>query len=282
MTLTKADKAVIAAFTEHRHASSKALSTDGHTLDGHWMGGSGIAHWSGNKIHFTDLGSKGAQTVQRAIAKEAPRNWLAQNPTAEQHRARGKERLDAAMRLYHRDNYDGAISQAAAAASDFSDAGDPTGAFNARDIARAAYVESQVHIPAPKQRNPSRSFLVGNPSSGSKQRSRGVRGYVAPLAVDVEIQVTPEFDESYVSSANYLIQMYNESWPDAAKAVRFAAELGGSGVQGRSGYLSFSRIRPAGARLDVNDPFASRPAFFRHKQWLGSFERKHGYRDRKK
>jgi hypothetical protein len=40
------------------------------------MGGNGIATWEGGKIHFQDLGSKSAQSVQKAVAKEAPRNWI--------------------------------------------------------------------------------------------------------------------------------------------------------------------------------------------------------------
>jgi len=80
-SLTAADKRVIAAFTEHRAASSRLLSTDGQRLDGNYMGGSGIATWEGGKIHFHDLGGKTSQTVQRAVAKEAPRNWLARNPS---------------------------------------------------------------------------------------------------------------------------------------------------------------------------------------------------------
>jgi hypothetical protein len=79
-SLTKADKGVIRAFTEHRTATSNLLATDGQTLDGNFMGGKGIATWEAGKIHFHDLGSKTAQTVQRAVAKEAPRNYLASNP----------------------------------------------------------------------------------------------------------------------------------------------------------------------------------------------------------
>jgi len=77
MTLTKTDKAVIRAFTEHYAASSKKLSTDGKRLDGHWMGGNGIAVWRGGKIVMPDLGSKAAQTVQNAVKREAPANWFA-------------------------------------------------------------------------------------------------------------------------------------------------------------------------------------------------------------
>lgn len=70
------DAQVIKAFTERRAASSSKLHTDGRRLDGLWMGGNGIAVWEGGKIHFSDLGSKAAQAVQRAVAKEAPRNWI--------------------------------------------------------------------------------------------------------------------------------------------------------------------------------------------------------------
>lgn len=70
------DAQVIKAFTEQRAASSSRLHTDGRRLDGLWMGGNGIAVWEGGKIHFSDLGSKAAQSVQKAVAKEAPRNWI--------------------------------------------------------------------------------------------------------------------------------------------------------------------------------------------------------------
>lgn len=69
-------KKVIAAFLDKEKMDGKNLSTDGKQLDGNWMGGRGVAKWEGGKIKFTDLGSKAAQTVQRAIRKEAPKNWL--------------------------------------------------------------------------------------------------------------------------------------------------------------------------------------------------------------
>lgn len=70
------DAKVIKAFTEQKSASSKKLHTDGRRLDGLWMGGSGIAVWEAGKIQLPDLGSKAAQSVQKAVAKEAPRSWI--------------------------------------------------------------------------------------------------------------------------------------------------------------------------------------------------------------
>lgn len=78
--LSDADKKVIRAFTEHRPAEGKRLSTDGQRIDGLWMGGQKIAIWGdGDQIHFHNLGSKAAETVQRAIAREVPKNWLAES-----------------------------------------------------------------------------------------------------------------------------------------------------------------------------------------------------------
>jgi hypothetical protein len=74
--LGKGDQKTIDAFLDKKKADSKKLSTDGKRLDGNWMGGRGIAEWKSGKIVFHDLGSKAAQTVQRAIKKKAPRNWL--------------------------------------------------------------------------------------------------------------------------------------------------------------------------------------------------------------
>lgn len=73
-----ADSKVISAFLDHLSANSKKLSTDGRRLDGNWMGGDNIARWgSDDKIHFEDLGSRAAQTYQRAIVRAAPKNWIA-------------------------------------------------------------------------------------------------------------------------------------------------------------------------------------------------------------
>ena len=76
--LTPSDKKVIVAFTEKKAAKGKKISTNGTKLDGEWMGGKGIAEWKSGKIHFNDLGSKAAQMVQKAIRKEAPKNWIAE------------------------------------------------------------------------------------------------------------------------------------------------------------------------------------------------------------
>jgi len=77
---SKSDKAVLEAFTDGSPLDGNKLSTDGITLNGHWMGGNSIAEWvptkDGKKIKFNDLGSKVAQQIQKAIAKIAPSNWL--------------------------------------------------------------------------------------------------------------------------------------------------------------------------------------------------------------
>ena len=76
LKLGKPDMKVIDAFLDKKSGSSKKLDTDGARLDGSWMGGRGIARWVGGKIQFADLGSRAAQTVQRAVKKKAPKNWL--------------------------------------------------------------------------------------------------------------------------------------------------------------------------------------------------------------
>jgi hypothetical protein len=68
---------VIDTFLDQKAMDGKKLTTDGKRLDGNWMGGNGIAEWEGGKIHFNDLGSKAAETVQNAVKKAAPKNWLA-------------------------------------------------------------------------------------------------------------------------------------------------------------------------------------------------------------
>lgn len=79
MVLGPRDRKVIDSFTEKRADESKKLRTDGRRLDGIWMGGTGIASWESGKIVFHDLGSRSAQTVQRAIRKIAPSGWLKSN-----------------------------------------------------------------------------------------------------------------------------------------------------------------------------------------------------------
>lgn len=77
MTLSPADVKVIHAFLDKQLASSKHLYTNGHQLDGLWMGGSGIAVWSQyGRINVHDKGSKAAQQVQRKLVSIAPRNWF--------------------------------------------------------------------------------------------------------------------------------------------------------------------------------------------------------------
>lgn len=72
MRLTKLDLAVVRSFADRAHASksSRHLSHDGQALHGEWMGGARIAEWVGDVVRFNDLGSKAAQTVQRALRKE--------------------------------------------------------------------------------------------------------------------------------------------------------------------------------------------------------------------
>ena len=82
LKLKKSDAKVIDAFLDKKSASSKKLDSTGNSLDGLWMGGKGIARWVGGKIQFADLGSKAAQTVQRAIRKKAPKNWLGEEKEA--------------------------------------------------------------------------------------------------------------------------------------------------------------------------------------------------------
>lgn len=76
LKLGLADKKVLDAFLDKKSAEGTKLSTDGTTLDGLWMGGSGIAVWEKGKIQMPDLGSKAAETVQKVLKKKAPKNWL--------------------------------------------------------------------------------------------------------------------------------------------------------------------------------------------------------------
>ena len=71
------DKKVMSAFLDKKKGEGKKLSTDGKRLDGLWMGGRGIAQWKTGKVHFQDLGSRAAQTVQRALKKMGPANDFA-------------------------------------------------------------------------------------------------------------------------------------------------------------------------------------------------------------
>lgn len=76
----KKDKAVIRAFLDRKAMEGTKLTTDGKSLDGMWMGGRGIAIWNpkgdGKGIILNELGSKAAQSVQRALRKVAPKAWI--------------------------------------------------------------------------------------------------------------------------------------------------------------------------------------------------------------
>lgn len=72
MRVRGSDREVVKAFLDHQPMDGNKLSTNGERLDGNWMGGTGIAEWSDDKVIFKDLGSKAAQIVQNAIRKTAP------------------------------------------------------------------------------------------------------------------------------------------------------------------------------------------------------------------
>lgn len=92
MKITKADRKVLDAFGDRRPATSKNLTSTGDRLNGNWMGGSGIARWS-SRGHIVegDLGSRAAQTVQRALRKMTPPNSYKPKPKP---RPRGNGRSD--------------------------------------------------------------------------------------------------------------------------------------------------------------------------------------------
>lgn len=69
MRIGTRDAEVIKSFIAHKPADGHKLSTDGVTLDGHWVGGTHIAEYVNDGLKFNDLGSRAAQTVQRAVAK---------------------------------------------------------------------------------------------------------------------------------------------------------------------------------------------------------------------
>lgn len=73
------DKRVIEAFIRHERADGLKLSTDGHRLDGLWMGGSGLAEWIDGSISLPDPGGRSGQLVQRAVRRAAKLKH--QNPT---------------------------------------------------------------------------------------------------------------------------------------------------------------------------------------------------------
>ena len=73
------DWRVIEAFVDGRAKEGHKLRTDGHRLDGIWMGGANIASKGHDNytIRFHDLGSRAAQTVQRAVRGMAPAMQMA-------------------------------------------------------------------------------------------------------------------------------------------------------------------------------------------------------------
>ena len=75
--LRKADKAVIAAFTERRAATGHLLSSNGSSLSLGGFGGGKVAAWKGGKIAMGQASSRLEQQVQRAVKREAPKNHLA-------------------------------------------------------------------------------------------------------------------------------------------------------------------------------------------------------------
>ena len=77
MKLGVKDQRVLRAFAERLPAGGHKLSTDGERLDGHWMGGSNIAEWAAGHVVFHDLGSRAAQSVQRAVRQLIPDRQLA-------------------------------------------------------------------------------------------------------------------------------------------------------------------------------------------------------------
>lgn len=88
MRLGLRDHKVLAAFVERRALSGHKLSTNGQRVDGYWLGGSRIAEWRGGKIHFNDLGSRSAQSVQRQIKGHAAPMQLADWKGMSAHRSR--------------------------------------------------------------------------------------------------------------------------------------------------------------------------------------------------
>lgn len=86
--LTKKDKAVVAAFLAGESAESKKLITDGERLHGQWMGGNDLAYWSEGQVVLPDVGTRSAQTVQRAVVRMGQQmNGYEPNPMGRDARA---------------------------------------------------------------------------------------------------------------------------------------------------------------------------------------------------
>ena len=75
MKLGIKDERVLRAFAEHKALEGHKLSTDGRSLDGHWMGGRNLAVWRrgkrGMQIHLPDTGGRVGQSIQRALKRHA-------------------------------------------------------------------------------------------------------------------------------------------------------------------------------------------------------------------
>ena len=75
--VTPADMKVLKAFVAQKAASSKALSTNGKTLDIEGMGGKDVAVWTpGGQVIFPDTGKRSAQTIERALRKLLPKSAI--------------------------------------------------------------------------------------------------------------------------------------------------------------------------------------------------------------
>lgn len=103
MRVRGSDQEVVKAFLNHQPMDGNKLTTNGERLDGNWMGGTGIAQWSDDKIHFKDLGSKAAQVVQNAIKKAAPNMVMAEAKKDPKAMQRDKEKKDHKKNELHED-----------------------------------------------------------------------------------------------------------------------------------------------------------------------------------
>lgn len=95
MRLDQKDRDVIYAFVDRYPMDGDKLSTDGKSLDGHWIGGNNIAEWVrggpyGKWIVFNDLGSRAAQSVQRVIKSIVSPSVLSDDGFIYKHKKRYK------------------------------------------------------------------------------------------------------------------------------------------------------------------------------------------------
>lgn len=71
MRLGIRDHKAIRAFVNQEPFEGLKLSTDGRSLDGHWLGGSRIAEWTRHGIRLNDKGSRAADYVHKQIKYHA-------------------------------------------------------------------------------------------------------------------------------------------------------------------------------------------------------------------